>query len=163
VLGPERIRRRSALLALLALLLGASLSPRSAPACEDQGRRCCDYCRMILEDERFGGDLATATSGMLIFDSTECMAAFWITQRGDTTRIRSMRSVDHDRPARPLDARRAWYLRSDSLSSPMGVNLSAYGSAAAARAARRIHGGEILKWNQVVAFILHRWYRDRRP
>lgn len=126
-------------------------------ACLDQGRPCCDYCRMLIERREFGGEIRTTDRQRLTFDATECMAAFWVEARGDTARVRSMTSIRFDRPKKRVDARAAWYLMSDSLQSPMAVGLSAYRSAAAAQAARQRHGGQVMRWNQVVAFVRDQW------
>jgi hypothetical protein len=98
--------------ALIALLsIAAAGSARAA--CLDRGRPCCDYCRMILEHDRFGGRIRSVSGGRLTFDATECLAAFWVEARGDTARIASIESIPYDRPARPVDARAAWYVLSD--------------------------------------------------
>ena len=45
---------------------------------EDRGRPTCDYCRMIITEKEYGGRIKTTKGKTLIFDATECMAAFVI-------------------------------------------------------------------------------------
>lgn len=149
------VRRGSAVFLLLAAM---TFMPHRVRACEDEGRPCCDYCRMIITEKAFGGEVRTADQKLLIFDATECMAAFWLMQRADTVRLRSLRSIRHERPSERIDARRAWYVHCDSLPSPMGMNLSAYGSAAQAMAALGRRRGRLLRWNEVVSLVRGTWF-----
>jgi copper chaperone NosL len=110
----------------------------------------------------FGGEMRMKDGSWLRFDAAECIAALTIARPRDTVGVRSMLAIDHDRPARRIDARRAWYLHSDSLPSPMALNLSAYATRAAARAARKRHGGSLLRWPEVVELVRVRWHFDRK-
>lgn len=145
--------------AALALVL---ICPLASPARAgtDEGRLTCDYCRMILEHDDFGGDLRTADRRVLIFDATECMAAYWITHH-DSVKIESMSSIRRERPAERINALRAWYVHSDSLPSPMGMRLAAYGSAAMAYSQARRPHGTVLKWWQVVDLVQRTWFAKR--
>jgi len=116
---------------------------------------------MILEHDHFGGEIIDSGKTRLTLDATICMAAYWYT-RADTARVRTIRSIAFDRPSERPNARKAWYLRSDSLRSPMSVGLTAYSSAAAAEAARQRHGGRVLRWNEVVALVRDRWQLSRQ-
>ena len=145
------------------VLLGGALAAADARSCVDQGRACCDYCRMLLEQPAFGGEIRTTQGDTLRFDATECMAAFWLTLHGDTTAMRSLRSVDFQKPATRVDARRAWYLLSDKRPSPMALNLSAYATESAARAARKAQGGRVLRWPEVLELLRRTWFREGIP
>jgi copper chaperone NosL len=144
--------------ALVVLSCGLARPPACAAAL-DAGRPACDYCRMILTEKGFGGEIVTARGRRLIFDSTECMAAFLLAGTISSLEIASVLSVDHEDPRRRLRADRAFYLRSPALGSPMGLNLSAYRSAPRAAAAKRRYPGELLAWNQVLALVDTTWYR----
>jgi len=66
--------KRSILLWLVLLAVSCS----RLIAGEDRGRPTCDYCRMIITEKEYGGKIKTAKGKALIFDATECMAAFVI-------------------------------------------------------------------------------------
>lgn len=159
VCSPSPPAARQAI-ALAALLVAGAVAP-AARAAVDMGRPACDYCKMILTEPAFGGRIVTTAGKTLIFDAAECMAAFCIHPMIWPGQIRSMWVVDHDRPARLVAARRAHYLMSDALPSPMGLNFSAYRTAADAEAARRRYPGRILRWNEVVTHVRRTWYRRR--
>jgi copper chaperone NosL len=142
---------------VLAVVLGWALV---AFAGVYEGHRTCDYCHMFLDHEDFGGRLKTVQGKTLIFDASECMAAFSLSKI-DPKEIRALRSVDHAHPGKLLDAKRAWYLRSDARPSPMAVNLSAYASRAEAERARTALGGDVLTWDQVMELIKQRWFKGK--
>lgn len=132
-------------------------------ACARDSRRqpACDYCGMLIAQEGFGGRLTKADGTTLVFDASECMAAFSL-YKIDPHAIRRLRSVDYERADTLLDAARAWYLHSDKRPSPMTMNLSAYASRAAAERARDAVGGELLTWAQVRALVRRRWLEGKR-
>ena len=147
----------------VSVLLVSTLGARGAGSCVDLGRPCCDYCRMLLEQPAFGGEIRTTKGDTLRFDATECMAAYWLTLHGDTTGIRALRSVDYARPANRVDARRAFYLLSDQRPSPMALDLSAYARQDSARAARKRLGGRVLRWPEVLELLRRTWFREGVP
>ena len=49
-----------------------------------------------------------------------------------------------------VDARAAYFLQSEALPSPMGMNLTALADAATAGKMQQEHGGQVLDWDQVL-------------
>jgi copper chaperone NosL len=148
---------RLARLVVVVLLLAWSVT---AIAGDYKGTPTCDYCRMFMTEKAFGGRLTTTDGKTLIFDATECMAAFTL-YKIPAKEIRSLRSVNWASPEKLLDAKRAWYLRSPKRPSVMGVNLSAYASRAKAERARSEVGGEVLDWDRVVGLVRRRWLEGK--
>jgi copper chaperone NosL len=145
-------------LVVLAVVLGW---PPPVGAGDYKGTPTCDYCRMFMTEKAFGGRLITTDGKTLIFDATECMAAFTL-YKFPADQIRSLRSVDWAAPEKLLDAKRAWYLRSAKRPSVMGVNLSAYASRAEAERARAALGdGQVLDWEQVLGLVRRRWLEGK--
>jgi copper chaperone NosL len=134
--------------------------PLAAAAGDYKGTPTCDYCRMFMTERAFGGRLITTDGKTLIFDATECMAAFTL-YKIPPKEVRRLRSVHYAAPHALLDAKRAWYLRSAKRPSVMGVNLSAYASRAEAERARSEVGGELLDWDQVVGLVRRRWLEGK--
>jgi hypothetical protein len=156
-----------------ALLLGSALSsgarpgpaaaapPSRTPAPRPVPPPACAYCRMALEQPAFGGTVVTTAGRRLRYDAIECMAAAVLTDSVPSRAIRSMSVTDHAPPHRSLDVRRAVFLLSPGLHSPMGLDLSAHAGDAAARAAQRRHAGERLDWRGVLAHVNHAWFQDK--
>src|SRR5688572_29296866 len=120
---------------------------------EDRGRPTCDYCRMIITEKEYGGRIKTTRGKTLIFDATECMAAFVIKAMVKPAEIQSLWSVHFNQPGKMLNAKTACYLQSNSMMSPMSMNLSAYPSRAEAEKMREKHPGDLLNWAQVLDFV----------
>jgi copper chaperone NosL len=125
-----------------------------------KGQPTCDYCAMFITEERFGGRLTTAAGKTLVFDATECMAAYAV-NKIPADEIRELRAVDYTNPPELIDVKRASFLQSDKRVSPMAVNLSAYPSRKETVRARDAVGGEVLNWDQVVKLIRKRWFREK--
>ena len=148
---------------VLALLFLASLD-RSPAQCESELRvrydtSRCDYCRMIFQERGFGGEIRTAVDSVLIFDATECLVAFLISEKIPVSSVKKVCSVNRRTTRSLIDAKVACYLRSDKLLSPMSVGLAAFRSKQDADSARKLLGGEVLTWKEVINLIRVRWYR----
>ena len=136
------------------------VGPAVLMAGEDRGRPTCDYCRMIITEKEYGGRIKTTKGKILIFDATECMAAFVIKAMVKPAEIQSLWSVNFNQPGKMLNARTACYLQSNSLMSPMSINLSAYASRTEAGKMREKHPGDLLDWTQVLEFVKQKWFRE---
>ena len=134
--------------------------PARLIAGEDRGRPTCDYCRMIITEKEYGGKIKTTKGKPLIFDATECMAAYVIKAMVKPAEIQSLWSMDFNQPGRVVNAKTAFYLQSNSMLSPMSINLSAYPSRAEAERMRENHPGEILNWTQVLEHVKQKWFRE---
>ena len=147
---------------VLLIVSGGPLFPQQGkimPVTHDSSR--CDYCRMFFQEERFGGELITLNDSILIFDASECMAAFVIAGKVPAARIKEIWSVNYSSPHILLDAGNAWYLHSDKLTSPMEANIAAFPTKLAADSVRSKLGGETLDWEGVLDFIRTRWFRKK--
>jgi copper chaperone NosL len=136
----------SALVAGLILLSGCADGPRDI----QMGAEECAHCRMMISEERFAAQLVTDRGMGYVFDSIECMAEF-LDDAAEVSedRVRSLWVTDFARPGEWVPAGEAHFLRSETLRSPMGLNLSAYSRGEDAREMQREHGGEILSWEAV--------------
>jgi copper chaperone NosL len=134
--------------------------PAGLTAGEDRGRPTCDYCRMIITEKEYGGKIKTVKGKTFIFDATECMAAFVIKAMVKPAEIQSLWSMHFSQPGRMLNARTAFYLQSNSMMSPMSINLSAYSSRAEAERMRQKHPGEVLTWTHVLEHVRQKWFPE---
>lgn len=139
--------------ALAAIATGATPKAASPPA--------CSYCRMLVADSAYGGAIRTTDGRRLVYDSIECMAAAVLTDSVPPRRIRAAFVREREAPHRELDPAKAVFLQSATLESPMGLNLSAHASAAAAQRARGIGEGLLFDWRQVLEHVDARWFQGR--
>jgi len=126
-------RRCLHICAFLAILSGMIIhtgcsSPESRPI--SYGQEDCASCRMRITDRKFGAELVTVTGKTYVFDAPECMLGF--VRTGTTVRaddVHSLWVTDFVRPGTLIDARAAYYLESEMIHSPMGMNTAAFGAA----------------------------------
>jgi copper chaperone NosL len=153
------LSRRRVVRMLAAAPLALALAPLAG--CRARGPRAirlgeeeCAHCRMRISDERFPAQLASDRGRNWVFDSVECLVA-WAEEGSELPRdrIAGWWVTDFENPGSWLGAAGATYLRSDELRSPMGLGLSAYADAPAARAQQGAHGGDVLDWDGVRALV----------
>jgi copper chaperone NosL len=114
------------------------------------GEDTCAHCRMSVSDPRYGTELVTVTGRQLVFDAIECLAAH-LEDPEAANEARTLWVTDFTAPGTLIPAETAFYLRSPALPSPMGMNLTAFGTAEARADALVTHGGEALDWPAVLA------------
>jgi copper chaperone NosL len=153
--------RREAIRLLATLPLAAALLP--VVGCRAEGPRAirvgeeeCAHCRMRISQEAFAAQLRSDRGRTWVFDSIECMVG-WAQEAVELPeeRVAGWWVTDFEAPGTWLEAARAVYLRSEHLRSPMGLGLSAYADASAARAQQGAHGGDVLDWTEVQARVAH--------
>jgi copper chaperone NosL len=125
-------------------------APPGPQAIADRGRSC-DYCRMTISDERFGGQLITRKGKAYAFDAIECLASYYL-QNGAAGDGSSLWVTDFANPGRWIEARNAMFVRNDAHQSPMGLNLVAL-RADADKAVAGQGQGTTLGWQEVLALV----------
>jgi len=142
-------RRWLSVLAMPALAVAACA--RLAPRAIALGEENCRHCHMTIADPRFAAELVTTRGRVYAFDDVGCLAAFVREEKVPAGQVHSLWVYDYLEPDSLLDARRAVYLRSDSLRTPMGSSLAALRPGRAADSLRGSLGGELLSWDEVPA------------
>jgi copper chaperone NosL len=146
----RRLRPRAAWGRTLSILLvvlmaaGCSAKPRPLVAGED----ACDFCRMVVSDPRFGGQVITQEGRLRTFDSVECLAGFIAAMGADTASLRGVWVADYATSAM-IPAAEAQFLRGGTLHSPMGEGLAAFAATAVATELVSEYGGEVVSWQEV--------------
>ncbi len=112
------------------------------------GKDACTHCKMTIMDKRFAAELITAKGKVFKFDAAECMAGFLKENSDIANDAASVFLVsDFARPGQLADARKSFFLRDSSLSSPMGGNLAAFVSRPAAEAEKKDKLADIYTWS----------------
>ncbi|WP_207924567.1 nitrous oxide reductase accessory protein NosL [Pedobacter changchengzhani] len=109
----------------------------------------CSFCKMGVADERFGAELITQKGKAFKFDDVHCLIEF---VKGNTVpkdQIKTILFVDFEAPHEFIESENSFLLKSDSLRSPMGSNISAYKSEAKLKENQTKVGGEEVKWSSL--------------
>ncbi len=116
------------------------------------GKDACAHCKMTIMDKRFSAELITAKGKVFKFDAAECMAGFLKENPDIAGDPKSVFLVnDFSNPGQFADARKSFFLRDSSLSSPMGGNLAAFQSRPAAEAAKKDKSAQVYDWSLLLS------------
>lgn len=137
----------------LSLLLLAGCTPEPEPI--RYGQDECTYCRMSITDPRYGSELVTSTGKTYMFDSIECLAAH--VQTNPDVEVHSLWVTDYTRPEHLIRVDQAAFLHSDSLRSPMALNVAAFGDRARRDAAHDSLDGTPMGWAEVKHLVQEQW------
>lgn len=129
------------------IALGASAcdaGPRALVVGED----ACRYCRMTIDDVRFGAIVQTDHGRIETFDSIECLASF-VASLPAGSAPKGVWVADFEHPTRWLAVDSARFLHAGVLRSPMGREMAAFGTDRSDAELVRTYGGRVLDWRAV--------------
>ena len=117
------------------------------------GRAECDYCRMRIDDPRFGGEIVTTRGRARQFDAVECTASYYRTLPRDAKTTAWV--IDFEHPGRLIPAATAHFLQAsggEHVGSPMGRGIVAVAPAADVSTLQRQLGAtRVMTWDDVLA------------
>lgn len=111
------------------------------------GEDICNYCSMTIVDRLHAAELVTNKGKVFKFDATECM----INHLSENKSVVSLYlTTDYLNPEKLIDARKAYYIISPNIPSPMRANLSALATKEAALSLRADKQGELFTWEELL-------------
>jgi len=129
------------------------------------GRAECDYCRMRIDDPRFGGEIVTTHGRVRQFDAAECTASYYRTLPRDAKATAWV--IDFEHPGRLIPAATAHFLQAsggEHVGTPMGRGLVAVAPTADVSTLRRQLGAtRVMTWDDVLASSETTGARPARP
>lgn len=116
------------------------------------GKDACSYCKMVISDPRFGGEMVTIKNKVYKFDDLHCLTAF--IQEGQIARpdIKEMYAVNFSGNHELIKADEQLLLfKSESLRSPMGGNIAAFNNSdSLAVLMKQFKKGIPLNWDELI-------------
>ncbi|SIN81925.1 copper chaperone NosL [Algoriphagus halophilus] len=111
------------------------------------GKDFCQFCRMTIVDQQHAAQLVTQKGRAYKYDAIECM----VNDLKDWERpeVELLLVADYEQPGTLIEAKKASYLISDQIPSPMGANLSAFSSTNSRDKIYQTMGGSQLDWHQL--------------
>lgn len=132
------------IIALLLMLVSCNVSPQAI----DYGSDGCHFCKMTIVDKVHAAEIVTKKGKVYKFDATECMINFM--NDFDASEIELYLSNNYTEPEQLIDAKRATFLISKNIPSPMGAYLSAFKSKADAQKMQSEKGGDLYSWEELL-------------
>jgi copper chaperone NosL len=133
---------------LIASLIALSCATDPEPI--NWGSDQCEHCRMTLADSKFGAEIVTKKGKTYKFDAVECMLSYLKSGKLQQNEISSYVVVDASNPGAFVNSKKAYYLISENFPSPMGANLSAFGTKTSAESFQKQFTGEIKSWDEII-------------
>ncbi|MBU3740786.1 MAG: hypothetical protein FGM24_00710 [Candidatus Kapabacteria bacterium] len=138
----------------LLMIVGAFGCSAPEPKAISYGKDQCAACKMGVSDSKFGAEAVMSTGKTYVFDSPECMIDFVESKAINSNDVHSLWVTDFVNPGTLIDARSAWYLQSDMIRSPMGLNAAAFTTQHDAERARINYVGTIHRYDDVVKLVM---------
>ncbi|MCK0131525.1 nitrous oxide reductase accessory protein NosL [Flavobacteriaceae bacterium F08102] len=127
---------------LISALLFASCTVKPTPIV--YGKDACHYCTMTIVDQQFAAEIVTKKGKAFKYDAIECMVNDL--KNTDQHTVALFLVTDYLNPKTLIDARKATYLISPEIKSPMGANLSAFSSKESMHKQLKITSNKLLNW-----------------
>jgi copper chaperone NosL len=121
------------------------------------GGDACAMCSMTISDRRHGAVFVSDKGRTYKFDAVECMIESQVPgEKFSDVVVSSYHVVDYSHPGTVVKADDAEYLVSPAVPSPMGANVSAFGTQAGADSVRTAKGGEVMTWAGIREYLVRR-------
>jgi copper chaperone NosL len=113
------------------------------------GKDHCDYCKMPYSDNRFGAEVITDKGKVYKFDDEHCLKSFLKEPANDKDKSNSVYFVDFSGDHSLVQAKASFFLKSDSLRSPMGGNVAAFANRDSLQMVENRYPGTEIPWDQL--------------
>ena len=126
----------------------ALFSCKVEPQKINYGQDHCAFCEMTVVDKTHASEYVTKKGKSYIFDSIECLVK-QINRENNVSDLAFVLVSNYLNPGELIDAKKATYLITDKIKSPMGANLSAFNSLENAKKVQQEFGGTLYSWPQL--------------
>lgn len=149
----SKLLRGFSSLVIFLLLITFSACSNNKPVPIIIGHDSCAWCRMEIVDMRYACELITTKGKVYKFDAIECMTAFDLANQKMTTMNAKLWVHDFLHPNEWLPAKSAVFMRSDSIHSPMGLNLITVKNDEEMQVIKSKLGGWQIGWLDLLAYV----------
>ena len=137
------MKHHLSILALLVLLASCSADPRPIA----YGQDGCHHCKMTLMDPKYGAELVTEKGKVFVFDDVNCMLMYMDSVEDEA--YKHVLVTDYLNPGVLLDAKTAFYLKSEQFQTPMASQVVAFPNFDLLEEYKRKNGGVYLAWGEL--------------
>lgn len=132
---------------LLAVSLLFFVSCSLEPEKINYGADACHFCQMTIVDQQHSAQYVTAKGKQFKFDAIECMLNEFSEITTDDVSV--ILVADYGDPGNMTEARKATYLISPEIKSPMGAFLSAFSDEEKAKNVMLENSGKLYTWTSI--------------
>lgn len=135
------------------LLLTAALlmqSCSSGPQPINYGKDACDFCKMVISDQKFGAEIVTGKNKVYKFDDVHCVASFIKSKYQEKKEVVAVYLTDFSQKGMLIKAETSYLMYSESLRSPMGGNVAAFAVQDSLKKFQQQYNGTIVQWNNII-------------
>lgn len=125
-------------------LISCSVEPKVIKYGDDH----CFHCDMTVVDKTHAAQYVTKKGKAYMFDAVECLT-MKINKENNEPNLEFILVADYVTPGKLVDAKKATYLISKKIKSPMGANLSAFFDKKIAEQYLQKNGGKLYSWNSL--------------
>lgn len=133
--GDQLKKQAKNLAAASVILLGffSMMSCNSAPEPIVYGKEACASCKMTIVDNKFSCEMVTSKGKAFKFDDMLCLVRYMKAEQIAEADLKYLVVSDYLEGNSFLEIKKAWFLTSMELKSPMNGNIAAFKSAADAK------------------------------
>jgi copper chaperone NosL len=128
------------------------ISCNAQPDPIDYGHDDCSYCKMTIVDKAHSAQLVTKKGKQYKYDAIECMVRNVLAVPELSVKSK-MYVANYKNPGKIIDAKKASYIISPKIKSPMGANLSAVHDVKEANNLVKINGGNTYTWKTLLEYL----------
>lgn len=113
------------------------------------GKDTCTWCKMTIMDPKFGTELVTDKGRVYKFDDINCLVEYMVENKISHQDEHLLYVLDYSEPGNLTDARKATYIHSEELRTPMASRVAAFGVGKLQQVHKEQLKGEEIKWDQI--------------
>jgi copper chaperone NosL len=133
----------------LLILPGCTQKPEPIKYGSDE----CEMCRMSIVDKQYGAELISGKGKIYKFDSVECLVNYSLNNNMIGDKKNSLLVTDFSNPEMFIDVKKSFYVHNNNFRSPMGLNVSAFGTDASRKTFLNNKGGEEISWLELIELV----------
>jgi copper chaperone NosL len=113
------------------------------------GTDACHTCKMTLMDNKFGAEIVTKKGKVYKFDDLNCMINFYNSGNEPEDNIAYKLVIDFANPGEFIDASQNYYVKSDSIRTPMASGVAAFSNEKDFKSYKKKWKGILLSWSEL--------------
>jgi copper chaperone NosL len=147
--GASKKNRLPLVTPALGMIVFMLSSCKTEPVSLRKGKDVCAFCKMTLEDLRFGGEIVTGTGKIYTFDDVQCVRSFFKDMKPEIQKNTICYLCDFCGDHSLCQADQCVLLHSPNLKCPMNGQIAAFRNEDSLNKTMKLFPGEKTRWKQL--------------